>query len=402
MLRLTASRRPGSDRTVCLCANTSWYLANFRSRLIDALIADGWRVTAWAPPDAYVDRLVARGARPLPMRLDNASTHPLHELATLAAFARTLRAERPDVLLTWTPKVTLYVSLAARALRVPVIANVSGLGRAFGSGGWIEAVSRVLYRTSMGWPSTVFFQNDEDRDAFVRDGLVEAHRTRRLPGSGVDVDRFAPPEAPAGAPERGLRFVLVARLLWDKGVGEFVEAARLVRAARPDAGFALVGFVDERHPSGVPRATIERWVEEGVVDYLGSFDDMVPVYAEADCVVLPSYYREGVPRSLLEAASMGRVVITTDSVGCRETVEDGVTGWLVPPRDATALADRMLRLLATDAATRARMGRAARTRACTLFDERIVLSAYRRALEAIAPRPADAARVVADAPARCD
>ena len=401
MLRLDPPPRDGRPPVVCLCANTAWYIANFRSRLVGALQAQGWRVVVLAPDGAAVARLRALGVEHVPLALDNAGTNPLRELATLLRIRRQLARVGADVALTWTPKVNLYVSLAARTLGVPVLANISGLGSA-SAGGWLSRVVRVLYRVALAWPSTVFFQNDEDRDAFVRDGLVEAHRTRRLPGSGVDVDRFAPPEAPAGATDRSLRFVLVARLLWDKGVGEFVEAARLVRAARPDAGFALVGFVDERHPSGVPRATIERWVEEGVVDYLGSFDDMVPVYAEADCVVLPSYYREGVPRSLLEAASMGRVVITTDSVGCRETVEDGVTGWLVPPRDATALADRMLRLLATDAATRARMGRAARTRACTLFDERIVLSAYRRALEAIAPRPADAARVVADAPARCD
>lgn len=383
MLRLTASRRPGSDRTVCLCANTSWYLANFRSRLIDALIADGWRVTAWAPPDAYVDRLVARGARPLPMRLDNASTHPLHELATLAAFARTLRAERPDVLLTWTPKVTLYVSLAARALRVPVIANVSGLGRAFGSGGWIEAVSRVLYRTSMGWPSTVFFQNDADRDVFVGAGWVDASRSLRLPGSGVDVDRFAPrPRAPG----RPFRFLMASRLLWAKGVGEYVEAARAVRAVRPDVEFALAGFAEDGQAAAVPRERIEAWAAEGLIRFLGRVDDMVAAYADSDCVVLPSYYREGVPRSLLEAAGMGLPVITTDSIGCADAVEPGVTGWRVPPRDPVALADAMRALLDADAATRARIGEAARARVLERFDERIVIDAYRAALARL-PRP---------------
>jgi glycosyltransferase involved in cell wall biosynthesis len=400
MLRLDPTPRDDRPPVACLCANTAWYIVNFRSRLIGTLQAQGWRVVVIAPDGAAVERLRALGVEHVPLALDNAGTNPLRELATLLRIRRLLARVGADVALTWTPKVNLYVSLAARTLRVPVLANISGLGSA-SAGGWLARVVRVLYRVALAWPSTVFFQNDEDRDAFVREGLVEAHRARRLPGSGVDVDRFAPPEAPAGAPERVPRFVLVARLLWDKGVGEFVEAARRVRAVRPDAEFALVGFVDEGHPSGVPRATIERWVADGVVDYLGSFDDMVPVYAGADCVVLPSYYREGVPRSLLEAASMGRVVITTDSVGCRETVEDGVTGWLVPPRDAAALADRMLRLLATDPAARARMGRAARTRTCAMFDERIVLSAYRRALEAIAPRTAGPTRV-ARAPARCD
>jgi len=311
------------------------------------------------------------------LALDNAGTNPLRELGTLWRIRDAMARIRPAVVLTFTPKINIYLSLVARTLGVPVIANISGLGRAFVSGGWIEKVSRALYGVALRWPSTVFFQNEDDRAIFIEAGLVDAARTHRLPGSGVDVDRFSPRPKPHAGP---FQFLLVARLLWDKGVGEFVEAARIVKARHPDVEFALAGFLDVDNPSAVPRAAVEQWEREGVIRFLGSFDDMVPVYAQADCVVLPSYYREGVPRSLLEAASMGKPVITTDSVGCRDTVEDGVTGLLVRPRDADHLAEMFGLMLARSDADAARMSLQARQRALRQFDEQFVLDAYADAI----------------------
>jgi len=361
----------------CLSANTTWYVVNFRSRLIESLIDQGWRVVVLSPPDRHVERLAALGAEHVLLALDNAGTNPLRELGTLWRIRDAMARIRPAVVLTFTPKINIYLSLVARTLGVPVIANISGLGRAFVSGGWIEKVSRALYGVALRWPSTVFFQNEEDRAIFIKAGLVDAARTHRLPGSGVDVDRFSPRPKPHAGP---FQFLLVARLLWDKGVGEFVEAARIVKARHPDVEFALAGFLDVDNPSAVPRSAVEDWEREGVIRFLGSFDDMVPVYAQADCVVLPSYYREGVPRSLLEAASMGKPVITTDSVGCRDTVEDGVTGLLVRPRDADHLAEMFGLMLARSDADAARMSLQARQRALRQFDEQFVLDAYADAI----------------------
>ena len=369
----------------CLSANTTWYVVNFRSRLIESLIDQGWRVVVLSPPDRHVERLAALGAEHVPLTLDNAGTNPLRELGTLWRIRDAMARIRPAVVLTFTPKINIYLSLVARTLGVPVIANISGLGRAFVSGGWIEKVSRALYGVALRWPSTVFFQNEEDRAIFIKAGLVDAARTHRLPGSGVDVDRFSPRPKPHAGP---FQFLLVARLLWDKGVGEFVEAARIVKARHPDVEFALAGFLDVDNPSAVPRSAVEDWEREGVIRFLGSFDDMVPVYAQADCVVLPSYYREGVPRSLLEAASMGKPVITTDSVGCRDTVEDGVTGWLVPPRNSCALGAQMLSLYDLTDAERAGISASARSRVGLIFDERIVLKAYLNAMQSVVPQNA--------------
>jgi glycosyltransferase involved in cell wall biosynthesis len=193
----------------------------------------------------------------------------------------------------------------------------------------------------------------------------------------VDVDRFRPRAKPQPGP---FRFLLVARLLWDKGVGEYVEAARRVRSLHPEVEFAVAGFTGGDNPSMVPQSQLDAWVQEGVITFLGSFDDMVPVYAQADCIVLPSYYKEGVPRTLLEAQSMGKPAITTDWPGCRDAVRDRITGYLVEPRSASALAERMLALLALDSNSVQAMSRAARDFACSVFDERGVLTAYQDAI----------------------
>jgi glycosyltransferase involved in cell wall biosynthesis len=360
----------------CLSANTTWYVVNFRSRLIESLIDQGWRVVVLSPPDRHVDRLAALGAEHVALTIDNAGTNPLRELGTLWRIRETMSRIRPSVVLTFTPKINIYLSLVARTLGVPVIANISGLGRAFVSGGWLERVSRALYGVALRWPSTVFFQNEEDRAIFIEAGLVDAARTHRLPGSGVDVDRFSPRPKPQAGP---FQFLLVARLLWDKGVGEFVEAARIVKARHPEVEFALAGFLDVDNPSAVPRSSVEEWEREGVIKFLGSFDDMVPVYAQADCVVLPSY-REGMPRTLLEAGSMAKPTITSDAPGCREAVVNGVTGLIVKARDGQSLAIAMLELLQMPQKQRDALCQAARQRILDEFDEAIVIGAYAQRL----------------------
>lgn len=380
------SSRNGAAPLVLIGANTTWYVHNFRARLIRQLLDDGYRVVVYAPRDAYVDRLRALGVEHEHLALDNAGVNPLREAVTLGRIAATLSRLRPQAALTFTPKVNLYFSLASRGLRIPLIANVSGLGRGFVAGGWIQRVSRVLYREAFRHPHHVFFQNEDDRAEFTRAGLVEAARTSRLPGSGVDVERFAPRPRDPGGP---FVFLLVARMLRDKGIGEYVEAARRIRAERPDVEFRLLGFLGVDNPSAVGRAEMDAWVEEGVVVYRGVSDDVAAEYAAADCVVLPSYYREGVPRSLLEAASMAKPIITTDAIGCRDTIDDGVSGWLCVPRDVESLVDRMRRMLALSADARAAMGAAGREKMCRSFDERIVLARYAAGLDAIvAARPA--------------
>ena len=236
----------------------------------------------------------------------------------------------------------------------------------------------MLFRSA--W---IFFQNDDDRKVFVDAGLVDVSKIERIPGSGVDLSRFVPTniECRGEAPT----FLLIARMLWDKGVGEFVEAGHLIRARHSAARLQLLGFLDVANPSAVPREAVETWVREGVVEYLGTTDDVRPYIGAADCVVLPSY-REGVPRSLLEAAAMGKPVITTDATGCRDTVDDEVTGFLCRPRDAQDLSDKMLRLISMSSAERQAMGMRGREKMVREFDERIVIERYLAVLNGLERR----------------
>lgn len=304
-------------------------------------------------------------------------------MALFFRFVRVLRRERPSVMLAYTAKPNIYGSLAARVCGVPVINNIAGLGSAVIRGGWVARVLRVLYRVALARSAMVFFQNPDDRDMFVREGIVRHDRVALLPGSGVDLARFAPVStAVEGA--RPVQFLLMARLLWDKGLAEYVEAARLVRAACAARGvaveFCLAGQGDIGNPSAVPRDALDRWVAEGVVRYLGFVEDVRPLIAAADVVVLPSY-REGTPRALLEAAAMAKPLVATDVPGCREAVVAGETGLLCAARDAGSLADSMTQMIAMGGDARGRMGRAGRAMVEARFDERIVHRAY---LDAIA------------------
>lgn len=367
---------------ICIAANTTWYTYNFRGRLIAELIEHGFRVSVLSPPDEYVERIVALGAQHVPVSMNNASTNPFTEMITVARIVGLLWRVRPAVMLTFTPKINIYASLAARLLGIPVIATVSGLGRAFTAGGWLEAVVRRLYWFAFHTPHVVFFENEEDRAEFIRAGLVKEGKTQRLPGSGVDVDRFLPTRRESS--DKEFFFLLAARLLWDKGVGEFVEAARLIQAEHPAVRFRLLGFLGVKNPSAVSRKQIDVWSQESVVEYLGAVDDVRGIYAEADCMVLPSY-REGVPRTLLEAASMGIPIITTNAVGCRDAVEEGVTGFLCRPKDAMDLADKMRKMLSLQPEERRRMGQAGRKKMILEFDERIVIGKYLQAIRDIVP-----------------
>ena len=391
-----------------IALNLAWNLVNFRAGLIRALVAEGYEVVAVAPYDEYAPRLDALGCRYVPLPMDNQGTHPGRDLLLLGRFVRLLRRERPAVFLGYTVKPNVYGSLAAHALRIPVVNNIAGLGAVFIRDSLVTRVVRGLYRLALGRSKRVFFQNDEDLRMFVEGGLVRAEVTGRVPGSGIDLTRFAPVALPGGRDQGnpvlshkaslspspspacgggetgggGIRFLLIARMLWDKGVGEYVEAARRVKRRYPDAEFGLLGFLDVKNPAAISREQMEEWVAEGVVNYLGVSDDVREQIAQADCVVLPSY-REGTPRTLLEAAAMARPLIATDAVGCREVVEDGVNGYLCRVKDADDLAEKMERMIRLSDVERTAMGRRGREKVEREFDERFVIEAYLKVVREI-------------------
>jgi glycosyltransferase involved in cell wall biosynthesis len=375
---------------VLIALNSAWNLVNFRTGLIKALVADGHTVVLAAPADDHVPALEALGTNFVHLPINPHSTNPVADLALLLRFVFMLRRERPALLMVFTAKPNVYGSLAAHALGIPVVNNIAGLGSVFIKGGWLAHLLTSLYRLALTKAQRVFFQNPDDYRQFVEMGLVRAEQCTVLPGSGVDLRRFQPVPLPSlqranerkgqDSNDRRFVFLMVARLLKDKGVQEFVAAARLLKSSYPCAEFALLGFKDPKNPNAVAEEQLAHWQAKGWVTYWGSSADVREHLVLADCVVLPSY-REGTPRSLLEAAAMGRPLVATDVPGCRELVRHGFNGLLCRPRDAQDLADQMRVILQMPDVQLAQMGQASLQFVEERFDEQRVIDAYLRTLD---------------------
>jgi glycosyltransferase involved in cell wall biosynthesis len=362
----------GPKRTIVLSANSDWNIANFRAGLIRGLQDGGYNPVVIAPQDPAADsRMRELGVERIPISIERSGLNPWADLRLLHQYRKLLQKLRPAAYLGYTIKPNIYGSRAAGSLGIPAIPNVSGLGTAFMHDGPLQQVVVRLYRLGFRRAPVVFFQNSEDRDLFVARRLIGEGQARLLPGSGVDLDRFAPAPQHNGPPT----FLLVGRLLRDKGVYEFVEAARSLRSIVPSARFQLLGPIDEGNRSAISSDQVGGWVAEGLVEYLGTTDDVRPFIAQATAVVLPSY-REGLPRSLLEAAAMERPLVATDAPGCREVVEDGVNGYDCAVRDVQSLASAMQRLAGASPEQRLALGRAGRRKVEERFSEKFVVQAY--------------------------
>jgi glycosyltransferase involved in cell wall biosynthesis len=360
-------------------ANTDWYLYNFRLATALQLKARGDEVVMLSPPGGFGTRFAAHGIRWITLPMDRASLNPVREAWTLNALVRTLRTERPDLLHNFTLKCAVYGALGARMAGVPAVVNaVAGMGYVFTSdrpkARALRPVVRALMRGTLGNGQTrLILQNPDDADAFVSSRLVPPRIIRVIRGSGVDTRRFRPVMA-ADAERRPLRVLLAARLVWEKGIREFVDAAALLKAQGRQIEFLLAGMPDPGNPRSVGREHVELWQRQGLVRWLGHVDDMPSLLPGVDVMALPSYYREGVPKSLLEGAACGLALVTTDLPGCREIVaRHGIDGLHAVPRDPGSLA-RLLASLDDDRDLLRTLGANARSNAVAHFDERQVIA----------------------------
>lgn len=360
-------------RVAAIITSNAYSLANFRGPLIQEIISHGWRVFALAPDfdEKTRERMRRIGAEPIDISLERTTMRPLRDLADAVRLMLLLRRLRPQIVLSYFIKPVIYGSLAAWLARTgPRYALVPGMGYVFAAheGGFrrrlLQDFVARLYGLAFKTCSRVFFQNSDDVAQFSKAGLLDREKAVLLTGTGVDMARFSP-APPVVAP---IRFLLLARLLRAKGIVDFVEAGRILRRRHPDIEIVLAGGFDP-NPDGLTPEEVQAWVDEGAVRWLGHIDDVVPAIAMSSVYVLPSYYREGVPRSSQEAMAMARPVVTTDWIGCRETVEDGVNGFLVPVRNPTALAEAMERFV-EDPSLIERMGRESRRIAEERFDVR--------------------------------
>lgn len=368
---------------VFLVSRCSWTFFNFRGGLARALAARHVDVRgAGAGGDGYETRIRSLGIPFKELPVNKRGINPFADLRLIVALYRWYSEARPDVVHHFTIKPVIYGSIAAHLTGVPRIVNtITGLGYVYTERqGLLRWIVDRLYRIALRFSHRVFFQNEDDRALFVERGLVDPAIASLVPGSGVDTERFRPGVALQSGNEKqygGILVLMLSRVLRDKGAYEFVNAARHVRQILPDVRFCIVGEIDTRNPSAVAEATVIAWQNEGVIEWFGHTDEVRPYIAKADIVVLPSY-REGTPRSLLEASAMGKPVIATDVVGCREVVEQGRTGLMVPARDPDALAKAIIELV-LNPERRTRMGAAGREKMLREFDERIVIESAIRA-----------------------
>jgi len=359
-------------------ANTDWYLYNFRLSTALRLKDRGAEVVMLSPPGDFGARFAEHGIRWVTLAMDRASLNPVREALTIRQLVRILRAEQPDLLHNFTVKCAVYGAFAARAAKVPAVVNaVAGMGYVFTSNRpkarALRPIVKALMRSTLGGGhSRLILQNPDDAEAFVASRLVPSRMIRVIRSSGVDTHRFSP--APRIATQRKpMRVLLAARLLWEKGIREYIQAAGLLKQQGRGIEFLLAGTPDPGNPRSVAHRDVKQWVDEGLVDWLGHVEDMPGLLNSVDVMALPSYYREGVPKSLIEGAASGLALITTNQPGCREVVtQHGIDGLHAEPRDAQSLAG-LLATLDDDRELLQRLGDRARQRALTDFDERLVI-----------------------------
>ncbi|MBL0480071.1 glycosyltransferase family 4 protein [Aeromonas veronii] len=367
--------------TIAITSNTSWYIYNFRKNTVISLIGEGYQVIAIAPRDEHSKKLEQIGARFINIDIDSGGTNPIYDLKTLFIFKRIFSQNKIDVVLNFTPKNNIYATLAAAMQKIKVINNIAGLGVLFINESFTSKIARFLYKFSQRYADKIFFQNEDDRTLFLENNMARRVITDRLPGSGADLSRFTY----SPSPDDGItRFLLIARMLYDKGVGHYVEAARSLKTKYGNSvEFRLLGFLDVNNPSAVSKNEMQTWVDEGIVIYLGVSDKVEEEIAKVDCMVLPSYYREGVPKSLLESGAMGKPIVTTDNVGCRETVDDRVNGFLCMPRDTESLVNALEKIVLMSHQERLDMGWRSRKKMEKEFDEKIVINKYLEAVKQV-------------------
>ena len=372
-----------NQKKIAIISNTSWYLFNFRINLIKRLIKEGYQVIAIAPPDLYSSRLENIGCQYYPANIDSKSKNPLTDIGITLNFIRIFRKSKPNILLNFTAKPNIYATLAGHFLGIKSINNIAGLGSGFVNESLTTKILRVLYRFSQKKASVVFFQNQDDFAEFVSNKMVSPAKCSILPGSGVDLIRFT---ARSITPvlNNKFTFLLISRMLYSKGIELLYSAAkRIYDDGNQNFSIQLLGETGINNSDAIPESQIQQWIKEPFIEYLGMTDDIRPFVEKSHCIILPSFYREGTPRSILEGLAMGRPIITTDMPGCRTTVIDGVNGYLVTPRDINSLENKMKQLMNLDRDKLEQMGLKSRQLAEDRFDEKIVIEKYMVAIDGL-------------------
>ena len=329
-------------RKIVMIGNTSWGMLKFRSDLMKYFLAANIDVLVIAPKDSWSSEIVELGCKFIDIQVDRKGTNPLSDLRYLTRLTRTLIIEKPDIILSYTIKPVLYGTLAGFLSGAHQrIAITTGLGYIFSTNNFISKITKALYWFSLKFATQVWFLNLDDKANFISTGLLQENKSFILPGEGVDIDFFTPVKTE----QEKITFTLISRMLWDKGVGLFVECAKELKPDYSNIDFIIVGFVDEGNPEGISKEQLETWNSEGNIRYLGPMNDVRDILKRTTCLVHPTYYKEGLPRILMEANAMGIPCITTEIPGCTEVIEEGINGYLVPPKDKIKLKEALVKII---------------------------------------------------------
>lgn len=355
-----------------------------RANLGFAFKNKGYEVVFICPYDIYSEN-IKKYFEYIDIKINSKGTNPIEDLKTIYRYYKTYKKIKPDIVLQYTIKPNIYGTIAASMLNIPTINNIAGLGTLFIKQNFVTKIAKFLYKFSQKRATKIFFQNQDDFKMFIDEKLVQKEKCDVLPGSGVDIEKFMPVEKE----DDGIfRFLLIGRMLWDKGVGEYVEAANIIKSLElknenyNKIEFELLGELGVLNLTAIGQEQMNYWVDNGLIKYLGKSANVSEEIAKVDCVVLPSY-REGTPRTLLEAASMAKPIVTTDVPGCRDVVDDGINGYLCEMKNANDLADKMQKMLSLTFEEREAMGKAGRKKIVKEFDEKIVIEKYLKAIESI-------------------
>lgn len=359
-------------KTIVLFSNTSWYLWNFRKGTIQALLAEDYKVICIAPLDEYSDKLRVLGVEFYAIPLEGGGTAIISELFSAFAIFNLVRKLKPDFVFNFTIKMNIYSGISCRLLKIPYANNVSGLGTAFLHEGLRFKLAQLFYGFSNKGAEKVFLQNDEDRQIFLDKNLADEKKTCLIPGSGVDLERFEFTPLPSSLDKV---FLMIGRLIGDKGVREYLEAAALIKAQYPDTRFILIGQSGVSNKTAITDEEVNAIKQQGIVEFMGAQEDVLPWLKLSHVFVLPSY-REGMPRTVLEAASVGRPAIVSDVPGCRQAIKADETGWLCQVKSASDLACVMETVINLDDETIGQFSRNARANAENHFSEQIVIGHY--------------------------
>ena len=361
-------------KSIALVGNTSWSMYNFRLGLIRGLQQEGYEVTVIAPKDSFTSKLVAEGINYHEISISNYGTNPITELKLIRRFYKTYKKIKPDMIFHYTIKPNIYGSIAAAFCKIPSIIVTTGLGQMFQfKNFFVRWITLTFYRIATFLAKEVWFLNDNDKDVFVYKRIVRKSKARVLKSEGIDTDWFKPKKQKKFYIDR---FLFAGRLIWDKGVREFVEAAKLVKKKYPQVKFELLGFIDQSNPNSVPYDTINEWQKKRIITYLGETSDIRPFMEKASCLVFPSFYREGVSRVLMEAASMETPIITTDNVGCKEIVDHNKNGFVVDVNNVYKLAKAIESFIELEDNDKLVMGKLGRKKMIDQYDQNKIVDFY--------------------------